>query len=345
MIATRKIGAKATGDFLTLVRNGARVQTRLPMKRLKLLAAMAIALGAVGRSSAAAEAVPVAAEAVPFVVALEFAAGQGDPRAMTELALKYEHAEGVPKDLHKANALYCNAAKQGYAEAQFRLGWVYANGRGVQRDDAVAAELFAMAAQLGHEHATKLLKYIPKRSDARLPSCLLPDPSVTLAPELSPPGTSEATVENRSEIEQLVHRFAPQYAVDPELALAVVSVESAFNPMAVSPRNAQGLMQLIPETAERFGVKRVFDPSENIKGGLAYLRWLLAFFQGDVPLVVAAYNAGERAVEKYRGIPPYPETRDYVRKITRLYKNAKHPYQPEVVEPSPIMVRIKRAQG
>jgi hypothetical protein len=303
------------------------------MKRLKVLAAIAIVLGAIGRSSAA-------AEAVPFVAALEFAAEQGDPRAMTELAVKYEHAEGVPKDLQKANALYCNAAKQGYAEAQFRLGWAYANGRGVQRDDAVAAELFAMAAELGHEHATKLLKYIPKRSDVHLPSCLLPDPIVNPAPSIL-----EAAVENRSEIEQLVHQFAPQYAVDPQLALAVVSVESAFNPIAVSPKNARGLMQLIPETAERFGVKRVLNPTENIKGGLAYLRWLLAFFQGDVPLVVAAYNAGERAVEKYRGIPPYPETRNYVRKITGLYKKATHPYQPEVVAPSPIMARITRVQG
>lgn len=300
---------------------------------------MALALGAIGRFSAVAAAVPFAV-APDFVVALEFAAGQGDPRAMTELALKYGHAEGVPKDLQRANALYCNAAKQGYAEAQFRLGWVYANGRGVQRDDAVAGELFAMAAELGHEHAIKLLKYIPKRADGRLPSCLLPDPTLNPAP-----GIPEATVKNHSELEQLVHRFAPQYAVDPELALAVVSVESAFNPMAVSPKNALGLMQLIPETAERFGVKRVFNPTENIKGGLAYLRWLLAFFQGDVPLVVAAYNAGERAVEKYRGIPPYPETRDYVRKVTGLYKKAKHPYQPEVVAPSPIMARIKRVRG
>jgi len=303
------------------------------MKPVKILAVVTLTLGAIGSIAAAAEAVPV-------VAALELAAGQGDPRAMAELALKYEHAEGVPRDLQKASALYCNAAKRGYAEAQFRLGWVYANGRGVQRDDAVAAELFAMAAELGHEHAAKLLKYIPKRSGTRLPSCLLPDPAVDPAP-----GIAEATAENRSEIEQLVHRFAPQYAVDPALALAVVSVESAFNPAAVSPKNAQGLMQLIPETAERFGVKRVFNPAENIKGGLAYLRWLLAFFQGDVPLVLAAYNAGERAVEKYRGIPPYAETRDYVRKISGIYKKAKHPYQPEVVAPSPIMARIGRARG
>jgi soluble lytic murein transglycosylase-like protein len=104
-------------------------------------------------------------------------------------------------------------------------------------------------------------------------------------------------------------------------------------------------MQLIPETAERFGVKKVFNPVENVKGGLAYLRWLLAFFQGDVRLVVAAYNAGERAVEKYRGIPPYAETRTYVKKITGIYKKATHPYESGVVEPSPIMARMKQTRG
>jgi soluble lytic murein transglycosylase-like protein len=101
-------------------------------------------------------------------------------------------------------------------------------------------------------------------------------------------------------------------------------------------------MQLIPETAARFGVKKILNPVENIKGGLAYLRWLLAFFEGDVSLVLAAYNAGERAVEKYHGIPPYPETRNYVRKITGIYKKARHPFEPDVVEPSPMIARAKR---
>jgi soluble lytic murein transglycosylase-like protein len=82
----------------------------------------------------------------------------------------------------------------------------------------------------------------------------------------------------------------------------------------------------------------VFDVEDNIKGGVAYLQWLLAFFKGNVPLVAAAYNAGEKAVEKYGGIPPYAETRDYVRKITALYKKNTHPYQVDIVEPSPIVL-------
>jgi len=280
------------------------------------------------------------------LAALEAAAGQGDLKAQTELAAKYENAEGIPKDLQAANRLYCLAAKQGYAEAQFKLGWMYANGRGVARDDGVAAALFKMAADQGHEYAAKLLPYVRRQPDTQMPSCLLPDPPVVVASEGSAATEdSDATAGDRSEIEQLVRRLALQYAVDWKLVMAVISVESAFNSAAVSPKNAQGLMQLIPETAERFGVKKVFNPVENIKGGLAYLRWLLAFFQGDVPLVVAAYNAGERAVEKYRGIPPYAETRNYVRKITGIYKKTSHPYESTIVEPSPIMARMKGARG
>jgi soluble lytic murein transglycosylase-like protein len=201
----------------------------------------------------------------------------------------------------------------------------------------VAAALLKMAANQGHEYATKLLPYMLKHDDVQLPACLLPDPPAVAA-------TAEAgTIPGaRPEIEQIVRELAPQYAVDFRLALAVISIESAFNTAAVSPKKAQGLMQLIPETAERFGVKRVFHPVDNIKGGLAYLRWLLAFFQGDVRLVLAAYNAGERAVEKYRGIPPYRETREYVRRITDIYKKPVHPYDAGVVEPSPIIARLKR---
>lgn len=280
------------------------------------------------------------------LAALEEAARQSGPKAQTELAMKYENSEGVPKDLQAANRLYCFAAKQGYADAQFKLGWMYANGRGVPRDDGIAAALFKMAADQGHEYATKLLSYFPQQSGTQMPLCLLPDPPEPVRVVLQSALVDDAAARDAgSEIEQLVRRLAPQYAVDSELALAVIFVESAFNPAAISPKHAQGLMQLIPETAARFGVKEVFDPVENIKGGLAYLRWLLAFFKGDVRLVVAAYNAGERAVEKYRGVPPYAETRNYVRKVTGIYKRTNHPYESQVIESSPIMAGIKRTRG
>ena len=136
-------------------------------------------------------------------------------------------------------------------------------------------------------------------------------------------------------------RLAPQYGVSPRLAAAVIRAESNFNGSAISPKNAQGLMQLIPETSVRFNVRKPFDPEQNIRGGMAYLRWLLAYFQGDVPLVAAAYNAGEGAVNRYRGVPPYEETRNYVKRIMSLFGEALHPYDPAVTGPSPELPRFR----
>jgi len=105
--------------------------------------------------------------------------------------------------------------------------------------------------------------------------------------------------------------------------------------LALSPKNAQGLMQLIPDTARRFNVRNLTDPAQNIRGGMAYLRWLLAYFEGDLVLALAAYNAGERAVERYRGVPPYAETRQYVRRIqAALGGQRSHPFDPTVTPPS-----------
>lgn len=262
-----------------------------------------------------------------------------NPVELTRLAQRYEHAEGVQKDFTKANQLYCRAAKAGYAEAQFRLGWIYANGRGVSRDDGVAAVLFVMAAEQGHEYARRLLQYVRAQPNTELPSCLMPERIETVHVVVEEPVIE---IKGRPEVEALVKHLAPQYAIDPQLVMALISVESGFNTKAVSPKNAQGLMQLIPETAERFGVKKVFNPAENIKGGLAYLRWLMAFFQGEVRLVLAAYNAGERAVERYKGVPPYEETKNYVQRITSMYKKPNHPYSADVVPPSAIMSIVRR---
>lgn len=258
-----------------------------------------------------------------------------NPAALVSMAVKYEHAEGVPLDYTKAADLYCRAARLGYADAQYALGWMYANGRGVTRDDSVAAQLFTMAGEQGHVHAREMLRYIRSSTPTPLPSCLLPEkPAIESdhGQATDDHGQADETVYFKGPIFDLVHQLAPDYEIDPKLVLAVISVESGFNAHAKSPKNAQGLMQLIPETARRFHVKNVFDPADNIKGGLAYLQWLLAFFKGNVPLVVAAYNAGERTVEKYGGIPPYPETKDYVRKITKLYRSPTHPYKSNWVE-------------
>ena len=118
-----------------------------------------------------------------------------------------------------------------------------------------------------------------------------------------------------------VERMAPSYGLDPVLVRAVIIAESGFDPRAVSPKNAQGLMQLMPETAARFGVADTFDPGQNLRGGMSYLRWLLDRYGGNLSLTLAAYNAGEGAVDQYRGIPPFPETQAYVARVRQLYSD------------------------
>jgi hypothetical protein len=112
-----------------------------------------------------------------------------------------------------------------------------------------------------------------------------------------------------------IHEISQRYGVDPQLVHAVIEAESAFNPWAVSPKGAQGLMQLMPRTASALGVRDSFDPRDNIEGGVRHLRYLLDRYPGDVSLALAAYNAGEGAVNQYGGIPPYRETQQYVQKI------------------------------
>ncbi|HEY0729154.1 MAG TPA: lytic transglycosylase domain-containing protein, partial [Pyrinomonadaceae bacterium] len=121
-------------------------------------------------------------------------------------------------------------------------------------------------------------------------------------------------------IDHLIKVNAARFGVDPYLVFCVIEQESQFKTFARSPKGAQGLMQLMPGTARRLGVRRPYDPAENIMGGVRYLRELLTMFDGRVDLVLASYNAGEGAVMKYgRNIPPYRETRDYVRKIGKRY--------------------------
>jgi hypothetical protein len=119
----------------------------------------------------------------------------------------------------------------------------------------------------------------------------------------------------RVDLDALIRRLSERYELAPELVRAVIRQESAFDPFAVSVKGAQGLMQLMPGTARRFGVQDVFDPAENVLGGVKYLRHLLDRYEGDTRLALAAYNAGEGAVDRYKGVPPYAETRDYVQRI------------------------------
>ncbi len=129
-------------------------------------------------------------------------------------------------------------------------------------------------------------------------------------------------MELKTEVEQIVEKAAAEHGVDPMLVRSVMQVESNFNPNAVSPKGAMGLMQLMPGTARQLGVTNAFDVRQNIEGGVKYLRYLKEKFNDD-RLVLAAYNAGEGAVKKHGWIPPYPETIEYVYRVGRKYGEAK----------------------
>jgi soluble lytic murein transglycosylase-like protein len=125
------------------------------------------------------------------------------------------------------------------------------------------------------------------------------------------------------DLESLVDRIADEQGVESPLVHSVIRAESNYNPGAVSPKGAQGIMQLIPATARRFGVNDTFNAKENIEGGVRYLRFLLDYYQGDYGKAIAAYNAGEGAVDRYHGIPPYAETQNYVVQVARNLKTAR----------------------
>jgi soluble lytic murein transglycosylase-like protein len=270
--------------------------------------------------------------------------------SIREEALRYEHGEGVAKDVERAVSLYCEAARHGDATAQFNLGWIYASGRGVPRDDARAAFFFAAAAEQGVEQARRMLRVVGEPAPEK-PACMQ-EPVVATAevaaeqapPEPAPPPPFQIQTRAPQPLVELVKKMAPQYRVEPQLVLAIMEAESNFDSAAVSPRNAKGLMQLIPETAARFDVRNVHDARQNLRGGLAYLRWLLAYFEGDVSLVAAAYNAGEGTVERYGGIPPYGETRRYVHRIVQAVGSLLHPFDASVTNPSPRLPFIHRSK-
>lgn len=261
-------------------------------------------------------------------------------RQLAEQALAYEHGEGVPHDPAHAAALYCESARLGDVEAMVALGWMYANGRGLPRDDAYAGTLFRMAAQHGNDYAERMIRYVGAGGDS-IPSCLKTPPASFADGSWRIEERISALSPERQAIARLVVELASDYEISPSFALAIAITESALNPRAVSPKNAMGVMQLIPGTAARFNVRDVFDPTENIRGGLAYLRWLLAYFEGDTVLAAAAYNAGERAVERYHGVPPFRETRAYVERIMQFVNSRHHPFDSDLVAPSEILSALK----
>lgn len=157
------------------------------------------------------------------------------------------------------------------------------------------------------------------------------------SPVMAPVVTAAAQVEvipddiplsGDCDLDWIIFRAGEKQGVDPRFIHAVIKQESRYNPKAVSGVGAQGLMQMMPATAKRFGLKDPFDQAANVEAGTKYLKWLLARFDGDVSLALAGYNAGEGAVDKYKGVPPYGETQNYVKKIVSSYGKTYHPILP-----------------
>jgi soluble lytic murein transglycosylase-like protein len=258
----------------------------------------------------------------------------------------FDQSEPPSQDLARARDLYCRAALLGHAAALRRLGWMYLHGRGVAVNEPTAGTLFRWAAALGDGPAAGLASAYPAAWDAS-PPCLAQQGVASLetlrerarsaatARDAAPPATDRpatprvapgpASADQRRVV-QLVTQEARSFLLDPRLVLAVIRAESGFDPLARSAKNAMGLMQLIPETAHRFNVADPLDPLQNVRGGMSYLRWLLAYYRGDVVLVLAAYNAGEGAVDRHRGVPPFAETIGYVQRIRALYPFDRHPF-------------------
>ncbi|CAO3445872.1 Transglycosylase, Slt family [Azospirillum largimobile] len=254
------------------------------------------------------------------VAALEALANKGSVRAQYELAQHYERADGVKADPRLALSLYCRAARQDYADAALMAGRMHMAGvGGVNKDAELGRAWLRKAAALGSEQAERLVG--SAGSNVKTPDRCEP-PNLRWGIIRKPP----------AEIRAMVQKMAPTYGLDPDLVLAVIAVESGYRIDVVSNKNAQGLMQLIPETAERFGVTNPFDAEQNLRGGMKYLRWLLAYFDGNVTHALAGYNAGEGAVLQYKGIPPYRETQDYVVKIRSIYAQTYHPFNRGIVQ-------------
>lgn len=153
--------------------------------------------------------------------------------------------------------------------------------------------------------------------------------SVVVSPKVVGPAEPRTALQETAPVPlssnmiEMIDQIAKAHDVEPPLVHSVIRAESNYNVRAVSNKGALGLMQLIPSTARRFGVADAFDPKQNIEGGVRYLRFLLDYFKGDYPKVIAAYNAGENAVDRFRGIPPYEETRNYVYQVAKNLKAAR----------------------
>jgi soluble lytic murein transglycosylase-like protein len=178
------------------------------------------------------------------------------------------------------------------------------------------------AGNLPNQPSTKITSVI--RTDVRTGK-LVRTMVVTAQPATvsQPASAAPAARPSVAAMSPTVEQIAAEHSLPPELIHSVIKVESDYNPFAISPKGALGIMQLIPATARRFGVSDAFNPVDNIQGGARYLKYLLDLYHGDYPLALAAYNAGEDAVARYGGVPPFPETRNYVVQVGKRLDEAR----------------------
>jgi hypothetical protein len=165
-------------------------------------------------------------------------------------------------------------------------------------------------------------------------------PKTTNALPVSAGASLDGFTTGDAKVDSYIADSSARHGVDPVLIYSIMHRESAFKKMAMSYKGARGLMQLMPATAARFGVRNIFDPAQNIEAGTRYMRWLLNRFGGDVGLALAGYNAGEGAVDKYRGVPPYRETQEYVKRISERYALMR---DPQTARRAPVLTKTPDA--
>lgn len=246
-------------------------------------------------------------------------------QALLEQAWAAESGRGLNQDKVLAATLYRQAGQMGSSEGYYRAALIHIPAESDRMRWNIAACLLSAASRLGHQQAAEMLEKVPSDTDREALECSEKENDEAIRNSLMSTEIELARFDleryveglplRKQAIVGLVRKLAPLYAVDVRLALAVASVESNFNSQALSPKMAMGVMQLIPATAERFNVRNPYDAEQNIRGGLAYLRWLARYYGGDLVRVIAAYNAGEKAVDLHGGIPPYRETVNYVARV------------------------------
>ena len=235
-------------------------------------------------------------------------------RALLEQAWAAESGQGLRRNVYSAAVLYLQAGELGSAEGFYQAGLLRLKAFPGARSSQEGLCLLSSASQLGHERASQYLQSVNSATAGDMDAC----GQVTLHPAtfyFDMTAYLSGQSADKRHVARLIRQLAPLYKVDTHLALAIAGAESNFNSRALSPKMAMGVMQLIPATAERFNVRNPYDPEQNIRGGLAYLRWLKNYFAGDVVRVIAAYNAGEGAVVQHSGVPPYRETMNYVARV------------------------------